>query len=57
MKSLKEAGPPELDAVRKRAIRDLAMGRITTYDCDMVVSKIDDVVGFIHNMEEREEEE
>lgn len=54
-KPLKEAGPTELVAVRKRAIRDLAMGRISQYDCDQVVGKIDDLTGYIYNLEEREE--
>lgn len=54
-KSLKQAGPPELQVVRKRAIRDLSMGRITQADCDHVVAKIDDLQGFIYNMEERRE--
>ena len=54
-KSLKQAGPPERQVVRKRAIRDLSMGRITQADCDHVVAKIDDLQGFIYNMEERRE--
>lgn len=57
MKSLKEVGPTELGALRKRAIRDLAMGRITQTDCDIAVAKLDDTIGFIHNMQEREESE
>lgn len=56
MKSLKEVGPPELDAIKRRAIRDLAMDRITPRDCDIVTTKIDDLIGFIHNMQEEGEE-
>lgn len=55
MMPTKVAGPRDLEAVRKRAIRDLAMGRIAQIDCDTIVAKIDDLIGYIHNMEERRE--
>jgi hypothetical protein len=57
MKRLADVAPEVLTGLRQRAIRDLAMGRITQRDCDIVVGKLDDTIGFIHNMEEREEDE
>lgn len=54
MKLLKDAAPDILESLRKRALRDLAMGRIGQVDCDRVTAKIDDLSGYILNMQEEE---
>ena len=53
---MKEAAPDELAAVKRRALKSLAMGRIEESDCTYITSKIDDLTGFILNMHEEENE-
>lgn len=40
MKSVKEAGPGELEALRRRTYRSLAMGKITSDGCDSIIRDI-----------------
>lgn len=40
MKSVKEAGPVELESLRRRTYRSLAMGKITSAGCDQIISDI-----------------
>ena len=53
MKSLKEAAPAEVGAIRKRAFRELAMDRIDTEDCTYITTRLDEIEVYIKNMEER----
>lgn len=56
MMGMKEGAVPDLDKVKSRALKTLAMGRIDQADCDLVVSKVDDLIGIILNMHEEEKE-
>lgn len=56
MKTLKEAAPGEIDAVRKRALRSFAMGRIGKLDCDAVVSKCDELDTLVQGIDEHDPE-
>lgn len=44
MKSILEAAPVELAAVKKRTIRSLAMGQIEEGDCDFITNHIDAIL-------------
>lgn len=51
-KSLKEAGPTEVGAVKKRTLRQLAMGKINKDDADYIVELCDSISERIFEMEE-----
>lgn len=44
MKSILEAAPTELGAVKRRTIRSLAMGSIEEKDCDFITNHIDAIL-------------
>jgi len=44
MKSILEAAPGELAAVKKRTIRSLAMGDIGQEDCNYITSRLDEIL-------------
>ena len=41
MKSILEAAPAEIGAIKKRTIRSLAMGQIEEKDCDFINNHLD----------------
>ena len=43
MKSMKEASPAETNAIRKRALKSLAMSRIEKNDCDYITRRLDEI--------------
>lgn len=55
MKSILEAAPVELGAVKKRTIRSLAMGQIGERDCDFINTHIDAILKRVAELNEREE--
>lgn len=57
MKRITQAGPPEISAVKRRAIRDLAMERIGPADCDYIVEHCDLIAARLEHMRENEREE
>lgn len=54
MKGIKEVVPDQLNSIRSRTLKQLAMGRIEEADCTYITRKIDDLEGYIHNMEEKD---
>lgn len=55
MKSILEAAPGELGAIKKRTIRSLAMGQIDEKDCDYITDRIDAILKRVAELKEREE--
>lgn len=55
MKTIKEVVPAQLKSIRSRALRQLAMGKISDPDCNYITRSIDELEGYILNMEEKEE--
>jgi hypothetical protein len=51
-RSLKTAGLRELDALRKRAARQLAMGRADRDDIEYITTRLDEVEARIISMRE-----
>lgn len=49
---MKAASPSEIDAIRKRALKSFAMGRIGRADCDGITSRCDELDVFIQRMDE-----
>jgi hypothetical protein len=49
--SLRQAGARELNIVRRRAIRDLSMGRISRAKCDRVLELLDQAQSTIYEEE------
>lgn len=54
MKSILEAAPVELGAVKKRTIRSLAMGEIEQKDCDFINAHIDAILKRVSELNEKE---
>lgn len=52
MKSILDAAPDELAAVKKRTIRSLAMGQIAEEDCDYINSHIDAILKRVAELKE-----
>lgn len=57
MKTMKEATPQETEAIRRRARRSLAMGRITEESCDKIVFHLDAIDAEVATMYETIREE
>lgn len=55
MKSILEAAPAELGAVKKRTIRSLAMGQISEKDCDFINTHLDAILKRVNELNEGEE--
>lgn len=55
MRSLKDAGLAEVAALRRRARRQLALGRAYPADVDYIVTRLDEVESRIVAMEEYDE--
>lgn len=56
MKSILEAAPTELAAIKKRTIRSLAMGQIEQGDCDFITTRIDAIVKRVEVIKQEREE-
>jgi len=52
-RALKTMGLVELDSLRRRAIRQLALKRITPDDCNSIVKMVDELEAFIIKMPEK----
>lgn len=57
MKGITQAGPTEISAVKRRAIRDLAMERIGQADCDYITEHCDLISARLEHMQEAERKE
>ena len=44
MRTIQDAGPGEVEAVKRRAIKTLAMGEIERSDCDFITNHLDAVI-------------
>jgi len=55
MKTMAEAAPAELEAVRRRAIRALAMRQISPGDCSYITTRLDEILDRVQNLEEIQE--
>lgn len=54
MKSILEAAPAELGAVKKRTIRSLAMGQINERDCEFINAHIDAILKRVADINAKE---
>lgn len=50
MKSIQEAGPGEIAAVKRRTIRTLAVGGITDDQCTFINKHLDAVLGLLETI-------
>lgn len=55
VRSIKKRAPQELQSLRKRTLRILALGRISKEDADRVLRKISDLEEVIQHIDEKEE--
>jgi hypothetical protein len=55
MKSILEAAPAEIGAIKKRTIRSLAMGQIEEKDCDFINNHLDAILKRVNELNEGEE--
>ncbi len=55
MKSILEAAPAEIGAIKKRTIRSLAMGQINEKDCDFINNHLDAILKRVNELNEGEE--
>lgn len=55
MKSIQEAGPGEIAAVKRRTIRTLAVGGITEAECTFINKHLDSVLGLLESLNNRED--
>ena len=55
MKSILEAAPAEIGAIKKRTIRSLAMGQIEEKDCDFINNHLDAILKRVNEINEGEE--
>ena len=55
MKSILEAAPAEIGAIKKRTIRSLAMGQINEKDCDFINDHLDAILKRVNEINEGEE--
>lgn len=55
MKSILEAAPAQLEAVKKRTIHSLARGQINEKDCDFINTHIDAILKRVAELNEGEE--
>jgi hypothetical protein len=56
MKTIQEAGPTEVAAIKRRTIRTLAMGAIEEKDCDFITNHLDAVVARLELINTNKEE-
>lgn len=54
MKGIKEVVPAQLKTIRSRTLKQLAMNRIAEEDCTYITRKLDELEGYIYNMEEKD---
>lgn len=54
MKTIQEAGPGEVAAVKRRTIRTLAMGEISQEDSDYINQHLDAVIRKLESMNKEE---
>lgn len=54
MKSILEAAPAEIGAIKKRTIRSLAMGQISEKDCDFINNHLDAILKRVDDLTEKE---
>lgn len=47
MKSILEAAPAEVSALKKRTIRSLATGDINQEQCTYITKRLDEVLGYV----------
>ena len=52
MKTIQEAGPAEIAALKRRTIRTLAMGKITDQECTFINKHLDAVSTLLEQKEE-----
>ena len=52
MKSILEAAPAEIGAIKKRTIRSLAMGEIAQADCDFITKNLDAILARVNKLKE-----
>lgn len=56
MKSIQEAGPGEVAAVKRRTIRTLAVGGITEEQCASITKHLDAVTDLLESMSNTDQE-
>lgn len=56
MKSLEEAAPGEIGAIRRRAIRSYATGDISQIKCDAITKKLDELEQIVFDEPDKEDE-
>jgi hypothetical protein len=54
MKTIQEAGPTEIAAIKRRTIRTLAMGKIDDQQCAFINKHLDAVSGLLESMKKEE---
>lgn len=54
VRAIKQRAPKELESLRKRVLRILALGRISKEDADRVINKISDLEDTIERIDEKE---
>lgn len=54
MKSIQEAGPTEVAALKRRTIRTLAVGGITDEQCSFITKHLDAVSGVLETINNTE---
>jgi len=52
MKSMKQAAPGEVSALRRRTLRSQAMGRVSKQDAEFIVKRLDEVEARVVTMTE-----
>lgn len=52
MKTIQEAGPTEVAALKKRTIRTLAMGKIEPEQSAFITKHLDAIAGMLENIKE-----
>lgn len=50
MKSILEAAPTEIAALKKRTIRSLAAGSINQQQCTYITKRLDEVANFVEDI-------
>lgn len=55
MKTMQEATPRETGAIRQRALKSFAMGRIDKTDCDYITTRLDQIDARVASMDNKEE--
>lgn len=50
MRTIQDAGPTEVEAIKRRTIKTLAMGEIDRSDCDYITNHLDAVLKRLASM-------